>query len=569
MRDTVLRYLNSKGYRHKLVASTNGEQALLRICPLCNDKGGTHFYISTSTGFYYCHKCGARGSLLTLKKSLGDLAEPMSFATLAPPEEEEVFGEEDSDKATQAHLELLEDKETLLYLATRQFSTTAIRHFNLGLSVENGIKWLWFPYYSKGVLKNVKMRTLPPAKKGFKRLLGGESSLYNADILDQKLDYVIIAEGESDTVALWSKGFQNIVGVPIGAGGIKTEWIDLLDKFGKIILVYDNDDAGHLGAQKFAARLGIERCFQVRFPVEYNDVNDYFMKGKTANDFKVLLDNAEPFDVEHVQSLGSLIQQTIRKLYTGITEEKLTLPWPKVNKLLDGFMPGDLIAIAGKPGVGKSTFAFNILYHFAMAKIPSLLISLEMPPWRILPRLIALHKRRDSRLCSDISALADTYAELREVPFYLAHKYDKPTWDFVADTVRNSVRRYGIQFLVFDNLHFLCRSLNRQTEEVSVMIQNFKLLAQEVAIPIVVIARPRKTHMKVISGEDLKDSADIEGDSDIILILHRDRKKTMSGEEIEGNFEAQTLVIADKVRYSPGGSVYIYAYDNEARFAEV
>jgi len=53
-------------------------------------------------------------------------------------------------------------------------------------------------------------------------------------------------------------------------------------------------------------------------------------------------------------------------------------------------MPGDLIVLASRPGVGKSSFAFNLLYYYARAGIPSLLFTLEMRPERILPRLAAL-----------------------------------------------------------------------------------------------------------------------------------------------------------------------------------
>ena len=566
--DDIREYIENKRWRYKIVQSQNGPQFLIEKCPFCFDKNGTHFYISSITGQFYCHRCGQSGSLFTLKKHLGDLVEPISFDTLTP-KEEIIIDDMEFENAQKAHLKLLQDKDVLLYLSSRCFSLEAVKHFKLGLSEEYNLKWLWFPYISSGKLKNIKKRTLPPAEKGFMRLIGGESSLYNEDILNTKLDYVTVCEGESDLVALWSKGFKNVVATSVGAQGIKNEWIEKLDKIPMILIAYDSDDRGQLGAQKLAARLGIEKCKQIKLPNGHKDINEYFQRGKRAIDFQQLIDNAETFDVEHVKSLAGFIQQSVHKIYAGEKENKLELPWKNVNKLLDGLAPGDLIVVAARPKVGKSSFSFNVLYHFAMMGIPVLLFSLEMAPWRILPRIVALHRRKDSRLCNDLNELLTAYKELKHVPFYLAYKYTKPNWDFVADTIRNCVRRYGIQFMVFDNLHFLCRSFTKQTEEVSVMSQNFKLLAEELAIPIMLIARPRKTSAKIISGEDLKDSADVEGDLDSLIILSRERKRSISGEDVEGAFEPKTLIDVPSSRYSSGGSTFLWAVDAEARFDEI
>jgi hypothetical protein len=84
-----------------------------------------------------------------------------------------------------------------------------------------------------------------------------------------------------------------------------------------------------------------------------------------------------------------------------------------------------------------------------------------------------------------------------------------------------------------------------------------------------VIARPRKTSAKIISGEDLKDSADIEGDADIIITMSRDRKRSIHGEDVEGSFDPKTLIDVPSCRFSAGGSTYLWANDAEARFEEM
>lgn len=569
----VKEYLDQKGLVYRTVDSPNGVQYNLKVCPFCQDSR-YHFYISSKTGLYFCHhgSCGAAGSFLTFKKKLGDLMEPTSFADMDTSDQPVGLPDDKLNEVLAAHERLLNDKETLWYLSSRAFTLEAVKYFKLGVVEEDGVKWLLIPSFSQGKLANVKLRTLPPAAKRFRRWSGGISCLFNEQALHvppAPNNSIILCEGETDCIALWSKGIRNVIGVTLGASGVKAEWIKLLDKFQTVYFAYDNDMAGEIGAKKFATRLGLARCKQVRLPPDVKDVNEYFIKGHKAQDFLTLLNNADDFEVENVQSIGSVIRQHLRNVFTNNVDNKLTLHWKNVNKLLDGIVPGDLIVIGGRPGTGKSTLSFNILYEQAKRGVPGLLFSLEMPLWRLLPRIVALHKRIDSKLCNDTAILMDTYRELRNVPLYFAYKYDRPSWSFISDTIRAAVKYHNIQLVVFDNLHFLCRSLSHQTEEVSVMTQNFSLLAKELNIPIILIARPRKTSSKIISGEDLKDSADVEGDADVILIIHRDRKKSVSGEEIEGNFEPVTMIIADKVRYSAGGTAFLVANDAEARFDEL
>ena len=374
----VKEYIEEKGFDYKPINSANGLQLNLKVCPFCH-KPDYHFYINAETGQFICHhgECQEAGGLYRLKKHLGDLMEPTAFSDMADQDENKPsFAPDKYEEIRAAHTRLLQDKETLLYLTSRAFTLEAVKYFQLGLVHENGDKWLAFPYFDLVQLKNVKLRSLPPAKKMFKRWIGGVSSLFNERVLYEKPESIIITEGETDCVALWSKGIRNVVGASIGAGGIRPEWIRLLDRFATIYFCYDNDQAGEIGAKKFAVRLGVERCKQIRLPPEIKDINEFFMRGKSAEDFQKLIDQAAKFEIENVQSIGSALRQQIRNMFAGVKETKLILPWKNVNKMLDGLVPGDLIVVGGKPGVGKSTFAFNILYDQVRKGNPGLLFSL-------------------------------------------------------------------------------------------------------------------------------------------------------------------------------------------------
>lgn len=79
--------------------------------------------------------------------------------------------------------------------------------------------------------------------------------------------------------------------------------------------------------------------------------------------------------------------------------------------------------------------------------------------------------------------------------------------------------------LVFDHLHFLVQTTTNQVQEIGLAVQAFKFLAEEMEIPVILIAQPRKIQPDTImTAMDLKDSASIFSDCDHLIILHRNRK---------------------------------------------
>lgn len=462
------------------------------------------------------------------------------------------------------------DKPTLRYLARRCFSDAAIDYFRLGVVDEGNTKWLWYPYFESGKLVNVKKRTLPPADKGFKRLFGGKSVMYNIDALACAEDHIIIVEGEADCVSVWSSGITNVCSIPDGAGSLPPNVVDRLDRFARIYLCYDGDAAGQNGATKAAKRLGMDRCFNVRLPTGVKDSNEYLLQ-HSGEDYRQLIRQAEKFDIEDVKSVSGVIQDMIVKLYVeGKKEEGLPYPWASVQKLAGAMKSGDMILVAGRPKVGKTTLALQIMFNLTMMGVPSLVFELEMAPYRLIPRIISMDTGIPTEDVETMEVLSTSFNKLKDIPFYFAYKWKKPEWQVVEDTTKLCIRRYGIRFMVFDNLHFLCRKEDR-VEEVSAMSQNFKMLAEECGIPILIIARPKKVARRtVIDSDDLMWTADLHADADTILIIHRERRTDVEKDikSSEGIYVPETLIRIDASRYSRGGDTYLTAHDETGLFTE-
>ena len=112
-----------------------------------------------------------------------------------------------------------------------------------------------------------------------------------------------------------------------------------------------------------------------------------------------------------------------------------------------------------------------------------------MRPMRIIEKVIQCHTKTGEPEPTEIE---HTEYDFTGKPLYLGYCYQKPDLNGIIETIRAAVQRYGLKLVVFDHLHFLCRSITNQTQEIGLAVQSFKFLAEEMEIPIILIAQPRK-----------------------------------------------------------------------------
>lgn len=521
--------------------------------------------------------------MISLQKKLGDYSyqpspgsgngkrNPQSGISPAFPGKAKGNHRPDPKTADLAHKRLLNDPEGLSYLTeVRGFSLEAVNYFKLGMEVDrDGSKWLSIPHLAKGDLVNIKSRSLPPAEKSFRRVPGCPSVLFNTDVLEGAED-IFISEGEIDAIALWDKGIKNVVGVTTGAGSFDPEWIDQLKGVKKIWLCYDADEAGQKGAREVARRLGYSRCFNVSLP-EGQDINDFFRSGKDIFDFQNLTNQARQFDVAGIMSFEAGLDYFLEKLKCPELQTGIITPWGSVNRLIPtGFQAGELIVLSAPPKIGKSSWSLQIAWHSALKDIPSLFYCLEMRRVRLVRKIIQSFNRSE---VFDDQIIECTRRAFHEKPLYLGYSYQKPEREAIMETLREAIQRYGLKLLVFDHLHFLCRSVSNQVQEIGLAVQAFKFLAEEMEIPIILIAQPRKIEPNtVMTSADLKDSASIFSDCDHLIILHRKRVsgnvETIDGKKPphEQSYEPVTLVRVEASRYGHGGEALLYFHGEWSRF---
>lgn len=272
--------------------------------------------------------------------------------------------------------------------------------------------------------------------------------------------------------------------------------------------------------------------------------------------------------------------------------------YTELDKMTAGFQGGDLVIVAGRPSMGKTSLAMNIAEYAAFTKRkPVAIFSMEMPGDQLALRLISSHGRlnqkdlRTGKLRDeDWPRLASAANLLKEMPLYIddtpsltptelrsrarrlareISNKQKADPNFMADEKGGPTEKdYGLGLIVIDYLQLMQvagKSENRATE-ISEISRSLKALAKELNVPVIALSqlnrsleqRPNKRPIM----SDLRESGAIEQDADVILFIYRDEVYNKEDSDQKGIAE----VIIGKQRNGPIGTVRLTFLGQYTRF---
>ena len=249
-----------------------------------------------------------------------------------------------------------------------------------------------------------------------------------------------------------------------------------------------------------------------------------------------------------------------------------------LDTLTTGLQKSDLIVVAARPSVGKTSFALNIAEHAAVRERKSVgVFSLEMSKEQLVLRLLSSVANIDSqRLRSgfleemDFARIAPAMNALSEAPVYID---DTP--NISAMELRTKARRLqaesGLDLIIVDYLQLMqATTTNRdanRVQEVSEISRGLKALARELSVPVVALSQlsrqPEMRESKEPRLSDLRESGAIEQDADLVLFLWRDKERGADDQEHDG--EVVKLKLA-KHRNGPTGEIDLWFKKKQTRF---
>lgn len=320
----------------------------------------------------------------------------------------------------------------------------------------------------------------------------------------------------------------------------------------------------------------------------------------SAHISEISYDESEP--------LEQILEESERKIYEITTQggssdrliafqEMIEETWARIEKLsentgelrgvpsgfkdldnrLSGFQPSDLIILAARPSVGKTSLALDFARNAAVKfGIPTAIFSLEMSKEQLVDRMLSAQsqvdgwKLRTSRLSLDeeFQRLQQGMHELMKAPIYVDDKAANSILN-MRSTLRRLNTDKPIGLIIVDYLQLMgtAKSYDNMVNQVTEISRSLKALAKEFKAPVIALSQLSRA-VESRGGRprlsDLRDSGSIEQDADVVMFIHREDKY---GENTERNNIVEILI--EKHRNGPTGIVELRFDDKKTSFVSV
>jgi replicative DNA helicase len=243
----------------------------------------------------------------------------------------------------------------------------------------------------------------------------------------------------------------------------------------------------------------------------------------------------ESEDYVQLSELLPAAYDEIEKISSGVAGEGVKTGFKDLDALTNGFHPGNMIVLAARPAVGKSTLGLDIARYASIHKREtSVIFSLEMSRSEITMRMLSAEARvplnniRSGQLGEEEWAkMARRMGEISDAPLFIDDSPNLSLMEIRAKS-RRLKQRHDLKLIVIDYLQLMTsgkRVENRQ-QEVSEFSRQLKLLAKELNVPVVAISQlnrsPEQRSDKKPMLSDLRESGSIEQDADVVILLHRE-----------------------------------------------
>lgn len=280
--------------------------------------------------------------------------------------------------------------------------------------------------------------------------------------------------------------------------------------------------------------------------------------------------------------IGSAIKEAWERFehLTENPDERRGVPsgFTGLDNLLSGFQKSDLVILAARPSMGKTTFALDLARNASLIHGASVgIFSLEMSDQQLVDRMLAAEagvdswKLRTGRLSNDAEyeALQGAMDKLNKAPI---HIIDEAALNIVK--MRSAARRlkneHGLDMLIVDYLQLMSPTLTKgsdsMVQQITEISRSLKILAKELEIPVIALSQLSRA-VEQRGGKprlsDLRDSGSIEQDADVVMFIHREDKMNRDKESERPNIAE---IMVEKHRNGAVGSCELYFDGTHVRF---
>lgn len=320
----------------------------------------------------------------------------------------------------------------------------------------------------------------------------------------------------------------------------------------------------------------IDRLFEIKEEKKLQKILE------TAQDQKWTTDEIESalkkiikpkFKYINAKELSLLTSQAIDKaaqkgeLYIGAS-----LGIKSIDNMLGGFKPGELIIVGARPSVGKTALGLQSALHMTMEKKLSVaFFSLEMSAPSLGIRLLSMCTGINQRKLMYNPQIEDIEKATKVLETIYKSKLYIATTGIKTLNIRKMCyelkKQKNLDAVIVDYIQLITpvNTRSTRTEQVSQISRDLKLIAEEVEIPIIALSQVRREsdqEKRAPRLSDLRESGSLEQDSDVVLLLHRERNS------ISGDLSEEGTLIISKNRHGETGGILVHFNPDRVRFEE-
>lgn len=254
---------------------------------------------------------------------------------------------------------------------------------------------------------------------------------------------------------------------------------------------------------------------------------------------KSVFDLSKEQDISSLTEIGITLNDVISKMDQAFRDptslQGLKSGFAKLDEITNGLQKSDLILIAARPGVGKTSFGMNIVSNVALSGGRVAVFNLEMPKSQLAQRIlcsvanVSMKKSKQGKLSKDEwDAIIQAKKKLSETQIFIDDSSLNTPVEILSKC-RRLQREQGLDLILIDYLQLMTmgskgKDSNRQ-QEVSEISRSLKILARELDVPVIVLSQlsraveSRADHRPILS--DLRESGAIEQDADIVMFIYK------------------------------------------------
>lgn len=336
---------------------------------------------------------------------------------------------------------------------------------------------------------------------------------------------ICITEGEFDAMAVHQKLNIPTVSLPNGTNHLPVSLLPFFERFEIIYIWLDADEPGRAAAQKFARKLGPNRCLLIDGRrLDENGPKDANEALKNDTCFKTLFSQAKTVNDQNVLRVSDIKEQILfrirnEKQLAGIQSRYFNF----FNKTASGLRMGEFSLVTGATGSGKTTFLSQLSLDFLTQGVPTLWGSFEVKNEVLAETMVRQFNYGNPNRAKDENVALEVLERFEQLPLHMMNFYGSTPVEQIFETLEYSIYAEDISVMCIDNMQFMLsdqaqgyQKFDLQDKVTSMLRQ----LATKYNVHIFLVVHPKKVEDDTqLNASSIFGSSKITQEADNVFIL--------------------------------------------------